>query len=337
MDIKYNTEPAISKPDPVSLEQQAKYKQQGLTVTSNDTSIIPRDSAGNIILQENSETNPALIIEPVTTKITTDSILRVIETRFQYYSFPATVRAIPSAAIDFDIDISDPAIDPIFARYKPSENFPIQTYTLPVQIPPPSSVAGISGVIIQPINLEDVPPPPYAPSGILMDEIEAGGLQKNTNTYYITKEIKNSGKDLRFRLKIKHQNPGANSWAFFTIAKQGPNFEIDRNFKPGYVPGTQYRSRPLYYVFGPGPAGTVNTVIEQNINDPLIGYAYIKGNWHSNTVTIDTIILNSEFEIGDNFNIGAAAIQGECSVVSEQTYWVITDASKNVDEWNQEI
>jgi len=37
------------KPDPVSLAQQAKYKQQGLTVTSNNTSIITRDSAGNII------------------------------------------------------------------------------------------------------------------------------------------------------------------------------------------------------------------------------------------------------------------------------------------------
>ena len=24
-------------------------------------------------------------------------------------------------------------------------------------------------------------------------------------------------------------------------------------------------------------------------------------------------------------------------VIAEQTYWVITDASKNVDDWNQEI
>ena len=111
MDNKYNNQTAISKtdlvslvqsrPDPVSLDQQSKYKQQGLTVTSNNTSIIPRNSAGNIILQENSETNPLLIIEPVTTKITTNSILRLIETRFQYYSFPASVIATRSTEIDW--------------------------------------------------------------------------------------------------------------------------------------------------------------------------------------------------------------------------------------------
>jgi hypothetical protein len=344
MDIKYNTEPAISKPDPVSLAQQAKYKQQGLTVTSNDTSIIPRDSAGNIILQENSETNPALIIEPVTTKITTDSILRVIETRFQYYSFPATVRAVPSAAIDFNIDISDPAIDPIFARYKPNANYEIETYELPKNLPaPPRPPWANSATTIIPISTtDDAPLPPYPPSGILMDDIEAGSLQKNTNTYYITKEIKNSGKDLRFRLKIKYQNAGSDSWAFFTIARQGPNFDLDRNYKPGYVdnggplPEDTWHTRPLYYVFGPGNVGTVNTVIEQNINVPEIGYAYI-GNWKSHTAEIDVIILNSEFEIGDNFSIGAVAISGDTSILSEQTYWVITDASKNVDEWNQEI
>ena len=118
MDNKYNDQTAISKtdlvslvgeikPDPVLLAQQAKYKQRGLTVTSNNTSIIPRDSAGNIILQENSETNPLLIIEPVTTKITTKSILRVIETRFQYYNFPVSVRTMTNnASFDLNIDLN---------------------------------------------------------------------------------------------------------------------------------------------------------------------------------------------------------------------------------------
>lgn len=290
MDNKYNDQTAISKtdlvslvgeikPDPVLLAQQAKYKQQGLTVTSNNTSIIPRDSVGNIILQENSETNPLLIIEPVTTKITTNSILRVIETRFQYYSFPASVIAA-AVATDLNIDLNMADNDPIFARYKPSADLIINTGDY---------------------------------SGILMDEVEAGNLQKNTNTYYITKEIKNSGKDLRLRGKINHRfdigstsNSGLTDekgTAFFSIIKQGPNFDLDRS----------------WIEIGGGEIGQYNI---QNL-------------------FFDQIILNNDFEIGDNFSIGALAGQREefkfHTINSEQTYWVITDASKNVDEWNQEI
>lgn len=274
MDNTYNISRVSSRPDPVSLAQQAKYKQQGLTVTSNNTSIIPRDSAGNIILQENSETNPLLIIEPVTTKITTNSILRVIETRFQYYSFPASIIPIASESLDFNIELTTAENDPIFARYKPSEDRKINA----------------SGVY----------------SGILMDEIESGNLQKNTNTYYITKEIKNSGKDLRFRIKLQHRfdapNP-ATGTSYFSIIKQGPNFDIDRSWiELGGDFINQYEIQNLYS---------------------------------------DQIILNNQFEIGDNFSIGALAGQNSeftfHTINSEQTYWAITDASKNVDEWNQEI
>tara|TARA_R110000868_G_scaffold71769_4_gene209840 strand:- start:1145 stop:2011 length:867 start_codon:yes stop_codon:yes gene_type:complete len=288
MDKKYNTETAIPQsdpgtPDPISLDQQAKYKQQGLTVTSNNTSIIPRDSAGNIMLQENSETNPLLIIEPVTTKITTNSILRVIDTQFQYYSFPVSVRATTNnTSFDLNIDLDALDVDPIFARYKPSTNFIIDTGAF---------------------------------SGILMDEVEAGVLQKNANAYYITKEIKNSGIDLRFRIKLNHQfitsNPQGIGTVYFSIIKSGPNFNLNRK----------------WIEFGGGEIKMVD-----NIQD----------------VFFDGIILNSEFEIGDNFGIGALAGQrvetispGVASayhrINPEQSYWVITDAAKTVDEWNQEI
>lgn len=271
------TLPGRLKPDPVSLAQQAKYKQQGLTVTSNNTSIIPRDSAGNIILQENSETNPLLIIEPVTTKITTNSILRVIETRFQYYKFPASIIPVTASVEvpDFNIELTTADNDPIFARYKPSENR---------QIPASSTYAGI-----------------------LMDEIEAGNLQKNTNAYYITKEIKNSGNDLRFRIKINHRFATSTvngiGTAFFSIIKSGPDFALDRSWiEIGGGEISQYEIQNLFF---------------------------------------DQIISNNDFEIGDNFSIGALSGQDSESafhtINSEQSYWVITDASKNVDEWNQEI
>ena len=281
MDNTYNISLASGKPDPVSLDQQSIYKQQGLTVTSNNTSIIPRDMAGNIILNENSKTNPLLIIEPVTTKITTNSILRVIETRFQYYSFPTTIQPITTSAnLDIDIDINQ---DFIYARYKPSEN--------------------------RKINTGDF-------SGILMDEVEDGQLQKNTNAYYITKTIKNSGVDLRFRININHRYDAPlptsrNASVAFTIIKQGPNYPLNRTYLGQY-------SRS-------GEDGEWSVITPFEVWDTFI----------------DVIIPNSEFEIGDSFGIGASASENEDfyyqTINSEQTYWVITDAAKNVDEWNQEI
>ena len=40
--------------DPIYVSQISKYINDGLTVTSNNTDIMPRDIAGNIIVQENS-------------------------------------------------------------------------------------------------------------------------------------------------------------------------------------------------------------------------------------------------------------------------------------------
>ena len=56
---------------------------------------------------------------------------------------------------------------------------------------------------------------------------------------------------------------------------------------------------------------------------------------------VDIVIPNSEFEIGDRFGIGAKAGQNNDTeyhtINALQSYWVITNASKNVDLWNQEI
>jgi len=92
--------------DPVKLQQIVKY-QGNLTVTSNDINIISRDEAGNIQLQEESETNQLLIIEPVATKITLDSVLKVLDTRFQYFKFPATIRVIDTPNVEVDLNLPE--------------------------------------------------------------------------------------------------------------------------------------------------------------------------------------------------------------------------------------
>jgi hypothetical protein len=264
----------LSLIDPVEFAKSSRYIQNGLTYISNNDAVHTRDDAGNIILKENSDTNQLLIIEPTVKRVATRSVIKVVDTTFNYFKFPVSVRStetLPDLDLDFTIETNN---DIIYARYKPSENRGI--------------LAGST----------------Y--SGILIDEIEEGALQKNVNSYYITKEVKNSGKDLRFRIKIQHRfdnNRNTPGTVFFSLIKSGPDYNLVRTwdeFAGGAI--NQYEVKNTFY---------------------------------------ERIVRNSEFEIGDNFTIGAIAGQNNDNefhtINSEQTYWVITDASKNVDEWNQEV
>jgi len=282
---KLNTS-ALSKLDAFAAKRQTEYQRDGLTRISNNQSVVPRDANGNISLEENVTTNPLLIIEPMTTKITTKSMLRVLDTQFNYYSFPVSIE-FDDASIDLDLNVDLQLPDPVFARYRPSENRPI------------------------------LATPDY--SGILMDEVQEGLSQQSTNTYTISKDIKNSGVDLRFRIKLQHRydEPGGflnvtpYGTAFFSIIKTSEQ-GLDRD----------YRTFENTSEFRPNIPGSINQYEVQNLE-------------------VDIVIPNSEFEIGDRFGIGAKAGQNNATefhtINALQSYWVITDASKNVDLWNQEI
>jgi len=267
------------------LERFVKYQEMGLNYRSNDDNINVRNNAGSLKLNENDEKHPVLIIEPSSNNILNESILKVIDTQFNYFKFPATTRIIGSDNVDLDLDIDltvdQESEDPIFARYKPSENRKI--------------LAG-------------------AKSGILIDELEEGQLQKRPNKYYITKEIKESGVDLRFRVKINFRyDSDSNDFntTYFYIARSGP----DKYTKRDYI---QYFDFETPYAGG----GKIFRYQVQN--------AYK-----------DVVIANSEFEVGDTFSITAQAGNNDTdkysTINADQTYWSITDASKNVDEWNREI
>ena len=60
--------------DPADIYRSVPYIQNGLTYKSNNTSIHKRDTAGNIILEENADSNPLLIIEPTVKRLTTKSV-----------------------------------------------------------------------------------------------------------------------------------------------------------------------------------------------------------------------------------------------------------------------
>lgn len=178
----------------------AFYLQNGLTAVSNNTAIMPRDSAGNIIITENDINNPLLIIEPTARQIDKRSFLNTVQTRFQYFSFPALVYTTGSFE-PVPINLDDILIDPIYARYKPTESRRIQITT---------------------------------PSGILMDELVDGNPTQKINRYFITKQIKQTGANLRFRIKLQHRFDTPDSaevgTAFFYIAKTTTQDGINRTY-----------------------------------------------------------------------------------------------------------
>jgi len=281
----------MAKFDTVNLAQNAKYIKNGLTVTSNNINIHPRDKGGNIILQENSETNPLLIIEPTTTKISTKSMLRVLDTQFRYFKFPVTT---PLTNVDTNINIDPELLDIVYARYKPSANLTVPT-----------------------VN-----------SGLLFDVVVEGLPQENSNAYTITKDIKQLNVDLRFRAKITHNYelaiPISNGTIYFYLYRNGPDRQLNRQFN-------QVISNVDAY------ANTLEQSVEGIPQITQDGYGEIAPGTQQ-SLLLDLIIPSSEFEIGDTFTFGAQAGQlDQHNIIAEQTYWSITNASKNVDVWNQPV
>jgi hypothetical protein len=267
--------------DSIAVDLQVKYQNQGLTYVSNNVNVIPRNENGNIALQEGVDNNPLLIIEPTVNRITTKSMLRVLDTQFKYFKFPARTTVVDEDVVDLDLDLNLQSLDPVFARYRPSED---------------QRIAASAEY-----------------SGIEIGEIQDGLSQQSPNTYTVTKDLKNSGADLRFRIKLQHRYdaPSGFGTAFFSIIRASEE-GLDR----------EYRTFENTSEFRPTTPGSINQYEVQNLE-------------------VDIIIPNSEFEIGDRFGIGAKAGQNNNTefhtINALQSYWVITDASKNVDLWNQEI
>jgi sulfur carrier protein ThiS len=85
----------------INEEQAAYYINNGLTVVSNNTDIIPRDAAGNVIVQDESY----IVIETNSFNIDNISMLKVLDTQFNYFKFPVSVnREFVDPNFDFEFD-----------------------------------------------------------------------------------------------------------------------------------------------------------------------------------------------------------------------------------------
>jgi hypothetical protein len=86
-----NNQPAIVEQVLPAVQRELLIKYDSdLTKISNYSYVHKRDDAGNIVLQEDSNSNQLLTIEPVTYEFENNFVNKTINTRFSYFRFPAT-------------------------------------------------------------------------------------------------------------------------------------------------------------------------------------------------------------------------------------------------------
>lgn len=269
-----NTTPVLTPGGNLAPSQQTNppgavpYIENGLTYQSNNPDFVERDDNGNIIVNQGATDNQNLVLEATSLRYVNASVIRNIDTRFKYFRFPAENVAVPE--ISFEEFGIDDLVSELPAEYRPSENFPIRSKT-------PTIV------------------------GLLMDVVVQGQPQTYTNTFEVTREIKESGADLRFAGRLVHKYNaagelptsgngildvgafGARDTIFFTLIKSD------------YETGTTDRQfRMLSF-----DNGTITQATNETIISPQ----------STNVKTFNIVIPNSDFNTGDLFQLGATVGQ----------------------------
>jgi hypothetical protein len=350
------------------------------------SSIMPRDAASNIMISSGSN-NTKLIIDTYDELISKKLAVKYLDTRFNYFKFPATtVVALQDININLDTIELNLQNEYLFAKYVLSGDTDVNwaaqsTYSAGAGSYPSAGNNGRYGAtggsrdmpsgslpvissfdtngtnknrfrsdvlnitrgaasgraLIQPINT--------------FSSVEAGNAQLESGGYKITQLIKESGKDLRFRIQIKHyyesgtdlasgdsqkrntaqyiSNYFASSSMWFSVIKTGTNGE-----------NKQYRGA---FTASFGVGGALQKTITR---------------YETQTFVLDTIVPNYDFAVGDVFKIGGIskyyispavildAYTGDDNfpnqyayhkILKAGTYWSVTDASKNVDINNQPL
>lgn len=192
------------------------YYVNGLTHVSNNTTLLPRDTAGNISIEPSSSN--LLVIEPIIDKVTTTSVLKVIDTSFQYYKFP--VSTIPTR-LDVDLNIED------------SEEILYTSLTLPISVDSKNQISDLDR-----INTS------YKSGWFYNDTQQAegykslpfqGGNQPRPNCYTITKEaidlLREKNKTLKFKIQLQFLLRDQGRRTSIQVRLNRTNPKAYRNFK----------------------------------------------------------------------------------------------------------
>tara|TARA_R110000823_G_scaffold223179_3_gene351355 strand:+ start:573 stop:1601 length:1029 start_codon:yes stop_codon:yes gene_type:complete len=276
--------------DPIDLELQSKYQELGITYLSNNNSVVNRDSAGNVVLIEN-ESNPLLIIQPVVKQLINRSVIKVIDTQFNYFKFP--VRVIQSP-IDLDLDLDlDFETDNISANLTipiplDSKNQPINFQKIDVALP--GNTWYYDGV--------------ESTNGGFKQLQFTGGNQTNPNSYTVTEEILNTlreqNKTLRFKIQTQYRTGNTNRTEF--------RMRLNRS------------NRKIFHEFK-----TVELLTEQNVSVAGVEGENNPHGFGNNTypvLSMTYIIDMDDTKPGDTYNFSALS-SNEGFILAQNSYWDI--------------
>lgn len=276
--------------DPVDLEIQSKYQEQGITRISNNDSVVVRDDAGNVLLQEN-QSNPLLVIEPIYKKIINSSVVKVLDTQFNYFKFPVRI-AKNELDLNLDVDL----------------NFETDNISANLTIPIPLDSKN------QPQNYQriDVALPgntwyyngDQGTNGGFKQLQFTGGTQVTPNSYTITKEIlstlQDQNKTLRFKIQTQYRTSNTNRTEF-RMRLNRSNGKTFHEFK------------------------TIELLTEQNVSVSGVEGENNPHGFNNNeypVLSMTYIVDMDDIKPGDIYNFSALS-SNEGFILAQNSYWDI--------------
>jgi hypothetical protein len=197
--------------DSVSLRQDSFYEKKGITALSNDNTVVPRNLAGNVLVQT---TSSLLVIEAITTNVLAESVLPLLDTQFNYFKFPART-AIVDETLDLDLDLNlDLSLELESEIATVESNIPLT----------PSTYKPSANQQVSKISKDSLDGTKTEAQIVELSNVTQGPPQQYNNAFTITQDLIEQGKDLKVTGVITTQyNSNRNSEVgfFFGLGKNG--------------------------------------------------------------------------------------------------------------------
>ena len=350
---------------PESIQQE--YIDNGLTFKSNNQYVTDRDTAGNIKFQISGSNNQNLVIEPAIENFTNSSFINAVDTQFNYFKFPASIKAadIPESTIN-EINFNLGLADGITARYvvpyeESEEGDPITFKTFNVNQDTGKFKSdkkmynddqngnywyksNFGRAVNRWRKDKDIDVPLQA-NGFrkipFKQKIAGGGNQIEPGTFTLTQEmidtLRKNNQTIKFRIRIQVTRPNflglVKSNDGFVYNSYGPNWDGEATMKLERSMPTQFRTfvKPEDTVSG---MREVNPYAELQL-DYIIDIKNDAVEFDKYYITAGGAVVNNNTSSGDNS--GKASVFYGMMYTRDASYWeilVIDDPGGNYGDQN---
>ena len=238
--------------DSVSLRQDSFYEEKGITALSNDNVVVPRDLAGNILVQT---TSSLLVIEAITTNVLAESVLPLLDTQFNYFKFPART-AVVDETLDLDLDLNlDLSLELESEIATVESNIPLT----------PSTYKPSANQQVSKISKDSLDGTKTEAQIVELSNVTQGPPQQYKNAFTITQDLIEQGKDLKVTGVITTQyNSNRNSEVgfFFGLGKNGEITDLSSALFTNYFTPDNVNSRNQVT-----KEGIYTTVIDETVTN----------------------------------------------------------------------